>query len=1290
MIEAAQWEEVKDLFCLILTTPVENWSEVLNSGSHSEAVRVQVAKLLKGQKKAGEFLSSPPWHELLAFTSPRPEFDGSFAGTPRFIVQEKLGEGTFGIVYRALDRERNSTVALKTLRRLAPDHLLRFKHEFRSLVDLVHPNLVQLYELFGDDKVWFYTMELVENGRDFLSYTRPANEAIDWDRIRDALTQLSLGVQALHSSARVHRDLKPSNVMVSKSGQVLILDFGLVKELSGMSAEQSIALAGSPAYMAPEQVGMGSITAAADWYAVGVMLFRAITGEFPFEGNSQEMINRKLARDAPNPRMLNPDVPEDLNEICRDLLCRSPELRADGGAIFRRVAGRPLLDTTASPLKKLEPFVGRSDELNLLHRCFQSLSSGERQVVLLRGRSGIGKTSLVSEFLSKVAIDQPDAVILRGRCRESESVPYKALDSVADQLVHYLRGLPEATAAALSPRHPALLLQVFPCFKQLTTISRFAGRANDLKDDQEIRKRAFSAFSELVGRIADHRFVVISIDDLQWGDLDSVALLTELIVPEHAPNLMLVLSFRSEDADSSAPVGLLQSCQARVANLNCWTDIELTGLTEEDSCNLLRRLDEDRELEEDQLQEMVQESLGSPLFLRELVRVALQDDTLSEMGPRPVRISAREMILRRANALSPVARQLFEALAVAVEPLTRALLYRIVKASDGEVERHVGMLVHENLVRVTGGPEGGRLEPYHDQVREAILASMLPSELKNWHRLLALSFEAEAYPDPQKLLKHYMGAGDMEAACSSALAAAKISEKALAFDQAAGFYTTAIETGQADARRLALIYKQRAEALSKAGRGREASDDYLAASLSPEYNDSFQMRRLAAEQLMRSGNLDEGVKAFTELLSSVGFWMPATPLQSILAMLVLRAFIQLRGMQWRRREESELPAITLRNLDLLWSGASVFFVVNPVFGTYLQARHMLGALNAGEPLRLALSVGQGAPFEALGGVPYYLAGRNFLEFAEDIASDLQNPYLTSVLSVDWVYFDILCFRIEDGLAHSRIAIRKLNELGTGQTWESSTAKLGLIWFLAWAGRIREMSELAPGLLDEARSRGDVYTFVIIRCCALTHLADLAADNPDRALQEISNALGQWSQARYDTPHFATAFASVECELYAGRIDQARSRLLKEWPALKASLLFRKCQTFRIMLLYMRARTALAAWLTQRDDSVLSKEVNSCVSLLLKSRSPWATALGHALQSSIAYGTGHVDEAIRLLGVAETKLRQQSFFLMAAAVSRRRGDLEGEAGYARVLAADRFMASEGIIRPDRMAFMILPG
>ena len=228
----------------------------------------------------------------------------SLAGR-RFQIVRALGQGGMGVVYEALDAARAGRVALKTLTRCRAQDLYRLKNEFRSLADVAHPNLVALHEFICDDDTWFFTMDLLQ-GEDFLAYVRglevvelaqtraAAEPQFDEERLRAALGQLVQGVVALHQAGKLHCDLKPGNVMVSKTGHLTILDFGLVSERVGPSTGRTLGpeWSGTPGYMAPEQREARELSPATDYYAIGVMLFESMAGRLPFRVTGASALRR--------------------------------------------------------------------------------------------------------------------------------------------------------------------------------------------------------------------------------------------------------------------------------------------------------------------------------------------------------------------------------------------------------------------------------------------------------------------------------------------------------------------------------------------------------------------------------------------------------------------------------------------------------------------------------------------------------------------------------------------------------------------------------------------------------------------------------------------------------------------------------------------------------------------------------------------------------------------------------------------------------------------------------------
>ena len=175
-------------------------------------------------------------------------------------------------------------------------------------------------------------------------------------------------------------------------------------------------------------------------------------------------------------------------------------------------------------------------------------------------------------------------MILEGRCYERESVPYKALDGVVDSLTKYLMSLPEAKAEALMPREVLALARLFPVMLQVDCVFNAPQREQEIPDPFTLRRKAFAALRELLGRISDRQPLVLYIDDLQWSDADSTTLLEDLLRPPDAPPLLLLSSFRSEDIQTKP---FLKSLLEKAGTESC-REVLVGRLSKTESLALVR------------------------------------------------------------------------------------------------------------------------------------------------------------------------------------------------------------------------------------------------------------------------------------------------------------------------------------------------------------------------------------------------------------------------------------------------------------------------------------------------------------------------------------------------------------------------------------------------------------------------------------------------------------------------------------------------------------------------------
>ncbi len=253
---------------------------------------------------------------------------------------EELGRGGMGVVYAAEDTHLERRVALKVLRPDVADsseRRARFQREARAAAALNHPNIVHLYSVEDSDEVLFMTMELVRGRslRDVLSAAAP----LPLERTHAIAVQLAEGLVSAHEAGVVHRDLKPGNVMVTDDHRVKILDFGLAKLLTAVSASPDSATMmeadlsagmtfGTARYMSPEQALGRTLDPRTDVFALGIILFEMATGRVPFEGDTLAAVfDHLLNRQPPSPQTLNPGLPSSVAAIIGRALEKDPERR---------------------------------------------------------------------------------------------------------------------------------------------------------------------------------------------------------------------------------------------------------------------------------------------------------------------------------------------------------------------------------------------------------------------------------------------------------------------------------------------------------------------------------------------------------------------------------------------------------------------------------------------------------------------------------------------------------------------------------------------------------------------------------------------------------------------------------------------------------------------------------------------------------------------------------------------------------------------------------------------------
>jgi tRNA A-37 threonylcarbamoyl transferase component Bud32 len=1199
-----------------------------------------------------------------------------FRGNQRFEVLAKLGAGATGVVYAANDRETGGSVALKVLKNLAPESIAEFKQEFRAIADLEHPNLVRLGELIAEDDHWLFTMELVE-GVDFLSFVRPDGVAYP-ARIRAALLQLVLALGALHDSGQVHRDVKPSNVLVRDDGNVKLLDFGLVTHVSDEhDAQPGDHAVGTTAYVAPEQAAARAVTAAADFYAVGVMLYEALTGVLPFDGPPLKVLMDKQTQRPRPPHELEPEVDRDLSQLCVELLAADAAQRPSATRIAHKLRGKRAKGQATTHPTRSHAFFGRSVELDALVAALLNADARRSRFFLVLGSSGIGKSGLINRAVRRLA--SHGALVLSGRCRAQETVPYRALDGVIDELAQHLSRLPRDAIASILPEHAGLLGRTFPALSRVDAIARAPLPDEQVANPLEQRRRAFSALRGLLVSLTRKQPVVIAVDDLHFADADSLSLLRTLVVGNEAAPIGVLCSANREARGTQASEVRLDTLRAALPEQGEATVLE--GLDEASAIQLAQHLLDLDPIDDPPPAHIVaREGRGHPRLIEELVQ------HLKEHPFEAGRISMEDVIRTKAGQLPTEALHVVALLAIAGNPMPAEVLRHAASLEPSELSAVLTRLRLSRLVRSIGVRGRERLELCYERIREAVLAQVPEEQRAIHHRALALAYEAARSEDYEELSLHWAKSGVRERAAEFAAKAADEALVAFAFERAAQLYQQAVELSgdQVDP----ALHARHGDALVSAGRGPEGARAYLAAARRKSSAEAIDLRRRAAEQLMTSGHAEEGLAVANEVMSELSLSVTENPRWAKLLAAARMARLELRGFEFKGRDTSEIAARDLVRIDTCWTLFVGFAALEPTRAPDPITRHLLLALAAGEPYRVGRGLSALSTMMCISRTGMRPRAQELAERAEAIAERLEDPHLVGLCQLN---AGLRAFHGGD-LDAARVAFdqaeRTFQEGCRGAAWEIGTTHFFSLLCRLAMGDVATLSRLSALWHEEARVRGDLHSETNLRVRVLPAVA-LVSGKPDRARRCAEPAVATHGGRVLSVQDYWRGLSLADCDLYEGATNDALARVQTLWPVLEQAGLL-GLRTVFLEAWWLRARTHLAAY-AQGVRTVRVSDVLHAASRMESVDTGGAQGLSLAIRAGLAEARNEHENVLPAWKGAEAQLRSDGRQLLAQLARLRRGLLGSDDDAARARREARtWLIGAGVAEPERLMQAMMPG
>ena len=716
-------------------------------------------------------------------------------------LETRIGHGGMGEVYRAFDTRLNRLVAIKVMRSAEDRELAvdRFLREARAVSALNHPNIVVIHEVGetseGDH---FIVQELIDGAtlRALLDGPMPLT------RIAEIGAQIARALGAAHTAGIVHRDVKPENVMLRGDGFVKVLDFGLARSLALESSDETMThvgletmpgvIVGTASYMSPERINGIQCGPPADVFALGVVLYEMAAGKRPFVAPTALGIVTSIVAEQPVPLTRhNAAIPIAFDDLVQHMLAKNPERRPTARDVEQHLVAMQRLDTfvdqAAYTASARRTTVGRETQRAQLRRVYAGVRERRGLFVAVTGEPGIGKTSLIEDFLSELASSSAPPTLARGRCSErlAGAEAYLPVLEALDSLLNRRDG--PAVDDTMKTCAPTWYLEVAK--RTLEEVSLAQLRERTPLRSQERMKRELSTLLEELSRAQP---LVLFVDDLHWADVSTIDILNYLAVRLSNMRVLVLVSYRPSDmALSQHPfLGVRRDLQAR----GLFEEIPLPFLEVDEIERYLALQFPSHRFPPDFPSVIHAKTEGSPLFMADLVRYLRNTGgVVEETGrwvvasaledvPRGLPESVRSMIERKVEQVDEHDRRLLLTASVQGHRFDSMIVAEAADIDPGEVEDRL-----ENLERVHAFVRRGHEQEFPDrtltltyQFVHVLYQNMLYASLQPTRRKALSGRVAEA------LLRHY---GDLSSTIAGQLAV--LLEGARNFAASAQYFLTA-------------------------------------------------------------------------------------------------------------------------------------------------------------------------------------------------------------------------------------------------------------------------------------------------------------------------------------------------------------------------------------------------------------------------------------------------------------------------------------------------------------------